>query len=307
MRAVELVAYCIVSSRVVTFFGQGLQSIGDMAGQIGAAYRILGLLALSEQPDRLLDVAPQAIPRGSEIEFRNVTYCYAKAAAPTLVDVSFTFHAGESIGLVGKTGSGKSTILMLIRGLLKLSDSPSCRGHILIDGKDVTTLNHHDLAGKITFLPQEPYLFDHTIGYNIEYGRLHNPASVSELMEAATAANAQDFIRQDTLRNRTGLAGRDLSGGQRQRVALARVFLRSPSVLLVDEPTSALDPETSREVVQALHGVVKKCGATFFLSAQRLNTLQDMSKFVFCDRQTHSARVVTVEELGRSGFDLKSD
>jgi len=201
-----------------------------------------------------------------------VAFGYADDA-PVLKDVSFTIAPGQVVGVVGPTGSGKSTVLSLIPRFY----DPSA-GRVLIDGKDVNTFKLAALRSQVGFVLQETVLFRGTIKENIAYGR--PGATDEEIIAAAKLANADEFITRmphgyDSV---VGERGDTLSGGQRQRIGIARAVIRNSPIMILDEPTAALDTESERLVVEGLERLMK--GRTVIMIAHRLSTLRDADKII---------------------------
>lgn len=221
-----------------------------------------------EQPVRLEKIA-------GDIEFQNVTFGY-EPYFPVLKNVSFKITAGEMIGIVGKSGSGKSTIINLI---CRFYDPQ--QGIVILDGYDVRSIASDDIHRNIGLVLQEPFLFRGTIADNISYG---NPsATYKEIISAAKAANAHDFIMQlstgyDFL---LGERGSGLSGGERQRIGIARALLCNPRVLILDEATSSVDTESEMKIQDAI-AVLSK-GRTTIAIAHRLSTLRGADRIYVVD------------------------
>ena len=184
-----------------------------------------------------------------------------------LANINFEILAGSTVALVGPSGAGKSTILNLIPRFYDCDN-----GRILIDGKNLRDITVTSLRKNIALVSQDISLFDDTIRNNIAYGKLD--ASEDEIIAAATAAEAHEFITGLTLGYSTHVGGRGLklSGGQRQRIAIARAMLKNAPILLLDEATSALDTETERQVQSALGTLTD--GRTTFVIAHRLSTVR---------------------------------
>jgi len=210
------------------------------------------------------------------VEFRNVGFSY-EGAQPALNDVSITIEPGQMIGLCGHSGAGKSTFVNLICRFYDVTD-----GQILIDGVDVRDYDVQWLRQQIGVVLQEPYLFHGTISENIRYGR--PDASDREVIEAARAANAHDFVVgfPDGYDTMVGERGQSLSGGERQRISIARAILHNPRVLILDEATSSLDTETERQIQEAMDRLVT--GRTTIAIAHRLSTLQQASRLLVLDK-----------------------
>jgi len=201
------------------------------------------------------------------IEFRNIWFGYT-ARQPILKDLSFSISPGQMVGIVGPTGSGKSTIVSLIP---RFYDPIS--GEVKIDGRDVRDFTLKSLRDQIGFVLQDTQLFRAPIWQNIAYGK--PDASRDEIIQAARLANAHEFIEQmedgyDTL---VGERGATLSGGQRQRIGIARAIIRDTPLLILDEPTSGLDAESEMQVVEALKRLMK--GKTAVVIAHRLATIRN--------------------------------
>jgi subfamily B ATP-binding cassette protein MsbA len=221
-----------------------------------------------KERDDAIDPGPV---RGA-ITFEKVHFGYEEDQ-PVLRDVSFKIEPGQVVGIVGPTGSGKSTVLSLLN---RFYDPSS--GQIRIDGVDVADLKLAQLRSQIAFVLQDSVLFPGTIRENIAYGR--PDATDDEILAAAEVANAHEFIARMPLgyESQVGERGDTLSGGQRQRIAIARAVVRNSPILVLDEPTAALDAESERLVIQALQRLME--GRTVIMIAHRLNTLMDADKLI---------------------------
>ncbi|MBQ7727989.1 MAG: ATP-binding cassette domain-containing protein [Clostridia bacterium] len=202
-----------------------------------------------------------------DIEFSHVSFHY-NPSNPILKDISFKIHPGDNVGVVGHTGSGKSTIANLIT---RMYDTVS--GTVYIDGTDIKNIKQQSLRRNIAIVSQEIYLFAGTIADNIRYSKPE--ASMKEIIEAARAANAHDFIMQlpEGYETQVGSGSRSLSGGERQRISIARALLLQPSILILDEATAAMDNETERLISEAIDKLV--VGKTTITVAHRLSTLHN--------------------------------
>jgi ATP-binding cassette subfamily B protein len=237
------------------------------------------LVAIHAEPIGIAD-APDAKPidiQGGQIVFDAVTFHYGGHRAPLYDGLSVEIHAGERIGLVGRSGSGKTTFVKLLQRLHDVSG-----GKILIDGQDIAKATQHSLRSQIAIVQQEPILFHRTLAENIAYGR--PGASMAAVEQAARLANAHDFILRlpkgyGTL---VGERGVKLSGGERQRVALARAFLADAPVLILDEATSSLDSESEGLIQQAMERLMK--GRTSIVIAHRLSTVRSLDRILVFDR-----------------------
>jgi ATP-binding cassette subfamily B protein len=211
------------------------------------------------------------------IEFQRVRFHYPGHAKPLYDDLDVTIEAGEKVGLVGLSGSGKTTFVKLIQ---RLHDIQS--GRILIDGQDVADCAQASLRAQIAIVQQEPILFHRSLAENIAYGR--PGASLDEIVQAARLANAHDFIDRlprgyGTL---VGERGVKLSGGERQRVALARAFLADAPILILDEATSSLDSESEALIQEATERLIE--GRTAIVIAHRLSTVRALKRILVFDR-----------------------
>lgn len=216
-----------------------------------------------------------AIPKmKGSVEARDVTFGYEEGK-PVLENVSFTVQPGEMIGIVGRSGAGKSTIINLIS---RLYDPTT--GSILIDGVDARYIDQKDLRRQVGMVLQDTFLFRGTIYDNIAYGK--PDASFEQVMEAAKIANAHEFITKlpDGYETVLGVRDINLSGGERQRISIARAVLHDPQILILDEATASIDTETEQLVQEALERLVR--GRTTFAIAHRLSTLRQANRlFVF--------------------------
>ena len=211
------------------------------------------------------DAVAIPVSQGS-ITFENVSFSYENDA-PVIQDVSLDIQPGEILALVGPSGAGKSTIFNLIPRFYDPTD-----GVIRIDGQDLRSVTQDSLRAQMAIVPQETILFGGTIRENILYGRLD--ASEDEMIAAAQAANAHDFIMAFPKQYETmvGERGTNLSGGQRQRIAIARAILKDPRILLLDEATSSLDNESEELVQEALDRLMQN--RTTVIIAHRLSTIK---------------------------------
>jgi len=229
-------------------------------------------------PSTVLDpVPPEPLcPGAAEVRFEDVTFAHA-GAGPLFEGLDLTVPSGTRIGLVGRSGGGKTTLSRL---LLRMTDLDA--GRILIGGQDISRLRQRDLRSLIAYVPQEPAMFHRTLRDNIAFAR--PDATDGEIRRAAEAAHVTEFT--DTLPDgfdtMVGERGVKLSGGQRQRVALARAVLRDAPILLLDEATSALDSESEILVQEALWRLME--GRTALVVAHRLSTVATMDRLVVLDR-----------------------
>ncbi|KAJ9608305.1 ATP-binding cassette permease mdl1 [Cladophialophora chaetospira] len=245
----------------------GLSSFySELMKGVGAASRLF------ELQDREPSISPtkgdQVVSARGAIRFQNLSFSYpTRPALMIFRDLDFEIPQGSNVAIVGPSGGGKSTIASLI-----LRFYIPTEGKILIDGKDISTMNVKSLRRKIGIVSQEPVLFSGTIAENIAYGRPH--ATRSEILRAARRANCQ-FISDfpDGLDTSVGARGTQLSGGQKQRIAIARALVKEPDILILDEATSALDAESESLVNEALASLLRGSNTTISI-AHRLSTIK---------------------------------
>ena len=282
----------VVLSYVASIYGP-LEAISNTVGSLQDRFVSL------EMAFGLLDTEPEIrdAPGSVEIEraagrvvFEDVQFSY-QDRAETLRDISFEALPGQVIGIVGPTGAGKSTLVSLIPRFYDPDE-----GRVTLDGRDLREITLDSLRAQMSIVLQEPLLFSGTIAENIRYGRLE--ASDEEIVEAARAANAHDFIERlpHGYGTQLGEKGVRLSGGERQRIAAARAFLKDAPILILDEPTSSIDSRTEGVILDALDRLME--GRTTFMIAHRLSTLRRPDRILVIDE----GRIVeqgTVEELLR--------
>ncbi len=227
-----------------------------------------------------------------EIEFRHATFGY-KSYQPVLEDLNLKIHKGEMIGIVGASGTGKSTLINLIMRLYEVDD-----GNLLVDGHDIKEIKSDRFHSQIGVVLQETFLFSGTILNNIRFSR--PDASYEEVVRAAKLANAHDFICKtpDGYNTYVGEKGYSLSGGERQRIAIARAILNEPRLLILDEATASLDTESEFMIQKALERLTE--GRTTFAIAHRLSTLQNADRLIVIDGH-QVAEVGSHEELIKKG------
>lgn len=259
----------------LTKFFKPVKDLASMTSAIAQTTVALERIQKILSADEIIAERPDATDPGrakGAIAFEHVAFGYGDDA-PVLRDVSFTIEPGQVVGIVGPTGSGKSTVLSLIPRFY----DPSA-GRVLIDGADITTRKLAALRAQVGFVLQETVLFRGTIRENVAYGR--PGASDEEIIAAAKLANADEFISRmphgyDSV---VGERGDTLSGGQRQRIGIARAVIRNSPIMILDEPTAALDTESERLVIEGLQRLMK--GRTVIMIAHRLSTIRDADKII---------------------------
>ena len=262
----------------VNYMTQVLFALGMVSNIMNMAVRAT---ASSERVEEVLLEEPAQ--KGAEnpvkkelhgnITFDKVSFTYAGAGRPSLTDISLNIRAGEVIGIIGATGSGKSTLVNLVPRFYDVSE-----GVLSIDGTDITMWDEHSLRQAIAVVPQKALLFSGTIGYNLRWGK--EGADDEEVARAVRIACADEFIEKqekgmDTI---LGQGGVNLSGGQKQRLSLARALLRQPKILILDDCTSALDAYTEAKVLQGLR--TELSDVTVLLISQRISTVRKADRII---------------------------
>lgn len=242
--------------------------------EIGISKQALSLIQTPHEISDAPDAKELVVTKG-EIIFDHVTFYYSKAKA-LFKDKKLTIHPGERIGLVGFSGSGKTSFINLILRHFEVE-----KGQILIDGQDISKVTQNSLRNAIAMIPQEPVLFHRTLMENIRYG---NPkATDEEVIEACKKAHCHEFVMKmtDGYQTFVGERGLKLSGGQRQRIAIARAILKNAPILILDEATSALDSITERHIQEDLNELMK--GRTVIVIAHRLSTIAELDRILVFD------------------------
>jgi ATP-binding cassette, subfamily B, multidrug efflux pump len=250
-----------------------------------SALRISEVLTVKEDEEQSGDKPFNGIK--GEVTFQNVSFSYPAVSSPVLNNISFHIHPGETIGIIGETGSGKSTLVQLIPRLYEPTN-----GHILIDQTNLLDLDKELLRKAIGLVPQQAHLFSGTILENIRFGNEH--ASMDEVMDACKKAKIHDFIMRlpeqyDTV---IGQRGVNLSGGQKQRLSIARALVRRPKILILDDSTSALDANTEVSILQE----IRTLNCTTLLIAQKISSVMEVDQILLL-RQGNLVACGTHEEL----------
>ena len=210
------------------------------------------------------------------IEFRNLTFRYPDADYDALSNVSFTIHSGESVGIVGKTGCGKTTLSDLILRCYNVED-----GTLFIDGKDINEITTRSLRGFCAYVPQDNFLFSDTIANNIAFAS--DDVTTEKIVNAAEMSDIDDNVRAFTNGYETilGERGVTVSGGQKQRISIARALMKNSSILILDDSVSAVDTDTERKIIGNLKK--ERAGKTTILIAHRVSTVSGLDKIVYLD------------------------
>ncbi len=254
----------------ISIFSFGLVQLG-----IASAERILAIIKAETELDENAGGFGKQIE--GDIVFENVTFRYDQSETPVLENISFHIRPGQTVAVVGQTGSGKSTLTQLINRTYDATE-----GRILIDGTDVREWDLTVLRSQISKIEQDVFLFSRSVAENIAFGAPNTPQE--QIEQAAREAQAHDFIMTftDGYQTKVGERGVTLSGGQRQRIALARAFLSNPRILILDDSTSAIDSATEDEIQKAIRRAQK--GRTTLLITHRLSQIRWADMIIVIDR-----------------------
>lgn len=268
---IMMFTYTYTLTNQFNFINAGLQRFNQAFGDAS------GMTAVLDEPRLVSDIPgakPLKVTHGA-IDFEDINFWYPDADEERQVFEDFELHipGGQRLGLVGKSGAGKTTLTKL---LLRLADIQE--GKILVDGQNVADITQQSLRRQIAYVPQESLLFHRSIAENIAYGK--PDATMEQIREAARQANALEFVEElpDGFDTITGERGIKLSGGQRQRIAIARAMLADAPILVLDEATSALDSESEAAVQEALGRLME--GRTAIVVAHRLSTVASLDRIV---------------------------
>ena len=212
-----------------------------------------------------------------DIEFRHLNFAFPGTDLEVLHDVSFTIKAGENVGLIGKTGTGKTTIVDLIARTYNVPD-----GTIFVDGHDVNSIPIHELRSHIAYVPQDNFLFSETIGSNIAFA-FADADDTDSIEHAATMAGVHDNIMEFPERYKTvlGERGVTVSGGQKQRISIARALMKNAEILILDDSVSAVDTKTEHTILENLRK--ERAGKTTILIAHRITTIEHMDRIIYIE------------------------
>ena len=247
----------------------------DMTSRGKASLERIGQLLEAEITVKDREDVKQLPNIRGDIEFRDLTFRYPDGEFDCLKNVSFTIKAGENVGLVGKTGSGKTTLVDLILRTYNVPD-----GTVFIDGHDVNTVSIRDIREGCAYVPQDNFLFSDTIENNIAFGIPSNPAAVTHAARMADIhSNIKEF--QQGYGTVLGERGVTVSGGQKQRISIARALMKDAPILILDDSVSAVDTKTETTILQNLRET--RAGKTTILIAHRISTIERMDKILFID------------------------
>lgn len=225
------------------------------------------------QNQKLADKVDKSAPF---LDFKHVSLTYQGAGAPTLQDMNFTVNRGDTVGIIGGTGSGKTSLVNLIPGFY-----PATEGEILLEGRDIRTMSDEELRGRIGVVPQKAVLFKGTIRSNLQWGK--PDAAEEEMWKALELAQASEVVdgKPGKLDATVAQNGKNFSGGQRQRLTIARALVRNPEILILDDSASALDYATDAKLRAALRTLEDK--TTTFIVSQRASTIRHADKIIVLD------------------------
>ena len=225
------------------------------------------------QDQKLADKVDKSAPF---LDFKHVSLTYQGAGAPTLQDMNFTVNRGDTVGIIGGTGSGKTSLVNLIPGFY-----PATEGEILLEGRDIRTMSDEELRGRIGVVPQKAVLFKGTIRSNLQWGK--PDATEEEMWKALELAQASEVVdgKPGKLDATVAQNGKNFSGGQRQRLTIARALVRNPEILILDDSASALDYATDAKLRVAIRTLEDK--TTTFIVSQRASTIRHADKIIVLD------------------------
>jgi len=262
----------------VSFYWWPLLNIASFWSQfqdgLSAAERVFSLI---DRKPRVRQTGGDVPPRlTGRVEMRNLCFSY-NSQETVLENFSLTIEPGENLAIVGHTGAGKSSIARLIARFYEFQ-----RGELLVDGRDIRSLDLAAYRRMIGYVPQDPFLFTGTVRDNIRYGRID--ASDEQILSAAARLGRGDWLEDlaDGLDTRVGERGGNISYGQRQLVTLARVLLKNPAIFLLDEATAGVDPFTEAQIQEGLRTVMR--GRTAVVIAHRLSTVREADRIIVLDR-----------------------
>lgn len=285
----QFITYTLLLFQYVGWMGRLPREVSRLTSCLERIYDVLAQDVKEEDKDKVHDVDIKG-----EITFDHATFGY-KSYQPVLEDINAVVKPGEMIGIVGASGTGKSTLINLLMGLYEIDD-----GQILVDGTDMKEISRHSYHSQLGVVLQETFLFSGTILDNIRFSK--PDATIPEIIKAAKLANAHDFICKlpDGYNTYVGEKGYTLSGGERQRIAIARAILPDPRLLILDEATASLDTESEFMIQKALERLTS--GKTTFAIAHRLSTLNNADRIMVIDGHRIAEIGTHAELLERKGI-----
>lgn len=285
----QFITYTLLMFQYVGWLGRLPRFISRLTSSLERIYDVLAQEIKEENPDQVKEIDIKG-----EITFDHATFGY-KSYQPVLENINAVIKPGEMIGIVGASGTGKSTLINLLMRLYETDD-----GRILVDGTDMKDISRNSYHSQLGVVLQETFLFSGTIIDNIRFSR--PDAEIKDIIKAAKLANAHDFITKlpDGYNTYVGEKGYTLSGGERQRIAIARAILTDPKILILDEATASLDTESEFLIQTALDRLTK--GKTTFAIAHRLSTLKNADRIMVIDGRSIAEMGTHSELLERKGI-----
>lgn len=246
------------------------------ADRVASVFEIGADAAYAEKSVQNQKLADKVDKKAPFLNFKHVSLTYQGAGAPTLQDMNFTVNRGDTVGIIGGTGSGKTSLVNLIPGFY-----PATEGEILLEGRDIRTMSDEELRGRIGVVPQKAVLFKGTIRSNLQWGK--PDATEEEMWKALELAQASEVVdgKPGKLDATVAQNGKNFSGGQRQRLTIARALVREPEILILDDSASALDYATDAKLRAALRTLEDK--TTTFIVSQRASTIRHADKIIVLD------------------------
>lgn len=259
------------------------------ADRVDSVFEIGADAAYAEKSVQNQKLADKVDKKAPFLNFKHVSLTYQGAGAPTLQDMNFTVNRGDTVGIIGGTGSGKTSLVNLIPGFY-----PATEGEILLEGRDIRTMSDEELRGRIGVVPQKAVLFKGTIRSNLQWGK--PDAAEEEMWKALELAQASEVVdgKPGKLDATVAQNGKNFSGGQRQRLTIARALVRNPEILILDDSASALDYATDAKLRAAIRTLEDK--TTTFIVSQRASTIRHADKIIVLD-DGEIAGVGTHDEL----------
>ena len=276
----EVVAFINYMNQILVELVKLANLIVTMTKALACAERVASVFDIGAdaayvgaQDQKLADKVDKSAPF---LDFKHVSLTYQGAGAPTLQDMNFTVNRGDTVGIIGGTGSGKTSLVNLIPGFY-----PATEGEILLEGRDIRTMSDEELRGRIGVVPQKAVLFKGTIRSNLQWGK--PDATEEEMWKALELAQASEVVdgKPGKLDATVAQNGKNFSGGQRQRLTIARALVRNPEILILDDSASALDYATDAKLRAAIRTLEDK--TTTFIVSQRASTIRHADKIIVLD------------------------